>query len=162
LSQLHIARAFNYHQIHEVITRHLPEAIRQTSSSVVILLGLAEQFFSAEAQQNLQYEGRQPLFSLGELTEALGRLKALVLEHQLYCLILTSLAPHSRTKTLGGTFLAHCAGVIVQKHTHYSDIHWTSVKHPSRGPLTLRQRVPLGGKRVPMRLDGFLARKSKP
>jgi hypothetical protein len=155
LRKLHIARAFNYHQITEAITVHLRTEIQQTGSSIIILLGLAEQYLSDEAAQNLQYDRREPLFALNELAEALGVLKSLVLEHQLYCVVLTSLATRSHTKTLGGRFLGHCAGVIVQQREEQGETVWKLVEHPSRKPQHTHERSSQNGKRLPQRLDQF-------
>ncbi|MFQ5980104.1 MAG: hypothetical protein ACE5OZ_18375 [Candidatus Heimdallarchaeota archaeon] len=155
LPSLHIARAFNYHQITESLTKQLPAEVAQTGARLVILLGFGEQYLSDEARQNLAYDQRDAIYALQELTVALGSLKSLVLEHQLYCLLLTSLAPRSATKSLGGSFLAHSAGVIVQKRQEGREVVWELLEHPARGPRTVETALH-NGHRVPQRLDSFL------
>ncbi|MFX0117689.1 MAG: hypothetical protein ACFFB3_24300 [Candidatus Hodarchaeota archaeon] len=121
-------------------------------------MGFGEQYLSDKARQNLACGQREPLYALQELTTALGTLKSLVLEKKLYCLLLTSLALRSTTKSLGGSFLAHSAGIIVQNRQKEDETVWELLSHPARAQHTIR-RDNQRGYSLPQRLDSFLQAK---
>lgn len=115
LDRIQLARAFNFHQITEILTRQLPKlVVKNPRIRFVIIPQISSLHLSKEASEYLAYDKRPTTNSLLELTTALGTLKQLGLQHDLVGIMTTARAPHSKHKALGGTFLAHAATTIVR------------------------------------------------
>ncbi len=115
LDRIQLSRAFNYHQMTEILTKQLPQLIAENPRIRIVLVPqVSSQFLSKEAMQYLQYDKLPATESLYELTQAIGRLKSLILQHDLIGIMTAASAPNSKQKPLGGTFLAHTAATIIR------------------------------------------------
>ncbi|MFX1535046.1 MAG: hypothetical protein ACFFDI_12545 [Promethearchaeota archaeon] len=116
LDRIQLARAFNFHQITEVLINNLPRLIRNNHAIRIIMVPqISSHYFSKEALQYLQYDNLSvEASSLLELTQSVGILKSLVLQYNLLGIMTASSAPHSCHKPLGGTYLAHSACPIIR------------------------------------------------
>jgi RecA/RadA recombinase len=115
LDRIQLSRAFNYHQITEILTKQLPQLIAENSRIRIVLVPqISSQFLSKEALQYLQYDKLPATESLFELTQAVGKLKSLILQYDLLGIMTAASAPNSKHKPLGGTFLAHAATTIIR------------------------------------------------
>ncbi|MHA1227796.1 MAG: hypothetical protein ACTSPV_13700 [Candidatus Hodarchaeales archaeon] len=133
LDRIQLARAFNYHQVTEIITRQLPELIRKKQINMVMIPQISSQFLSDEAKQYLQYDRRPVTSSLTELTQALGVLKSLALRYNLVVIMTASTAPNSKSKALGGTYLAHiCSSIVHVQSPKRNNFTFTLLKDPER------------------------------
>ncbi|MHA2175958.1 MAG: hypothetical protein ACXACP_03690 [Candidatus Hodarchaeales archaeon] len=145
LERIQLARAFNFHQVTEIITKRLPALLTaKPDLRLVFVPQLSSQYLSDEALEYLEYarlstaEG-----TLSELTQTVGTLKTLALQYDLIVIITSSSATHSQTKGHGGTFLAHSASSVIRMfHTSESnaknyDIRFTLQKDPARATIQL-------------------------
>jgi hypothetical protein len=115
LDRIQLARAFNFHQMTEILTKRLPQLLTiHPCVKIVLIPQISSQYLSQEALQYLQYDKLTFTTSILELTSALGKLKSLVLRHDLLGIMTAESAPHSRHKALGGTYLAHCANQVIR------------------------------------------------
>jgi len=155
LDRIQLARAFNYHQVTEIITNRLPALLRaKPDLRIVLIPQISSQYLSDEALKYLEYahltlgEG-----SISELTHAVGLLKSLALEHNLIVIMTAASANNSQTKGLGGTYLSHSASTVIrmssstQNSVKEYDIHFTLQKDPARPVIQLthshRQKKPV-------------------
>ncbi|MFX0211398.1 MAG: hypothetical protein ACFFDT_35800 [Candidatus Hodarchaeota archaeon] len=114
LDRIQLARAFNYHQITEILSQKLPHLIEKNENIRIILIPqVSSLYVSDEALKYLEYDNLTITSSILELTRALGSLKKLILQYDLIGLMTADSAPRSQ-KPLGGTFLAHIATDIVR------------------------------------------------
>ncbi|MHA1972594.1 MAG: hypothetical protein ACTSW1_06365 [Candidatus Hodarchaeales archaeon] len=133
LDRIHLARAFNYHQVTEIITKQLPKLVEEKQINVVMIPQVSSQFLSDEAKQYLQYDRRHVTSSLTELTQALGVLKSLALRYNLVSIMTASTAPNSKVKALGGTYLAHiCSSIVQVKSQGLNNFTFNLIKDPER------------------------------
>ncbi|MFX0062289.1 MAG: hypothetical protein ACFFC7_08900 [Candidatus Hermodarchaeota archaeon] len=138
--KIQLSRAFNFHQMTEILINNLPRLIRNNPSIRIVLVPqISSHYFSKEALQYLQYDNLSiEESSLLELTQAVGILKSLVLHYDLLGIMTTSSAPHSRHKPLGGTYLAHSACPIIRvtltpnSTREEYDLTFTLQKDPAR------------------------------
>ena len=145
LDRIQLARAFNFHQVTEIITKRLPALLTTNPDLRLVLVPqLSSQYLSEEALQYLEYaklSTAEGTFS--ELTQAVGTLKTLALRYGLIVLITTASANHSRIKGLGGTYLAHSASSVIRmSSTNRSsakdyDIHFSLQKDPAHASIQL-------------------------
>ena len=118
LNRIQLARAFNYHQITEIFTNRLPQLIAEYPSIRIVLVPqISSLHLSKEALQYLGYDRLTATTSLLDLTQAMGKLKSLTLQHNLLVIMTAASAPHSNQKPLGGTFLAHSSNQIIRVTT---------------------------------------------
>ncbi len=114
LERIQLARAFNYHQITEILTQKLPRLIDKNENMRIILLPqISSLHLSDDALKYLEYDNLTITSPILELTRALGKLKRLIIQYDLIGLMTAESAPRSQ-KPLGGTFLAHTATDIVR------------------------------------------------
>ncbi len=114
LDRIQLARAFNYHQVTEILTNRLPQLlIENPRIRIVLVPQISSMHLSKEALQYLGYDKLTVTSSLQELTQAVGKLKSLTLQHNLLGVMTAASAPSSQ-KPLGGTFLAHSANQIIR------------------------------------------------
>ena len=115
LDRIQLSRAFNYHQMTEILYTKLPQLI-DTNPRVRIALvpQISSLYLSKEALQYLEYDKLTSTSSILELTQAIGKLKSLSLQYDLVGITTAEKAPHSSYKALGGTFLSHSATDIIQ------------------------------------------------
>ena len=97
---------------------------------LVIVAGLPDLYLNQESAQYLQYDGREEWFSIFELNEALGYLRSLTLKYNCITLISSATAPQSKTKPLGGRYLAHTTAVIIKILTDELAIYGELIQHP--------------------------------
>ncbi|MFW9854721.1 MAG: hypothetical protein ACFFFG_06655 [Candidatus Thorarchaeota archaeon] len=115
LDRIQLARAFNYHQITEIVTKNLPQLIHERPTIRLIFVPqISSQYLSEEAAQYLAYAKQPAIASLAELKTTVGKLKSLALQYDLAVITTAEPAPHSRNKALGGTFIAHAATTVVR------------------------------------------------
>lgn len=115
LNRIQLSRAFNYHQMSQILTKQLPKLITQNPRIRIVLVPqVSSLYLSKEALQYLQYDKLPATESLYELTHAIGTLKSLILKHDLLGIMTAASAPNSKQKPLGGTFLAHTATTIIR------------------------------------------------
>ena len=114
LDRIQLARAFNFHQVTEIITSYLPNLIRQKQINIIMIPQISAHYLSKEALQYQEYDKRPATSSLTELTASLGVLKSLALQYDLVIIMTATSAPQSRYKALGGTYLAHSATNIIR------------------------------------------------
>ena len=145
LDRIQLARAFNYHQITEIITNRLPALLKAKPDLKIILIPqISSQYFSKEALQYLEYARLSPgEGSISELTYAVGTIKSLALEHNLIVIMTADSADNSQTKGLGGTYLSHSASTIIRITSSASsikeyDIHFSLQKDPARPVASLK------------------------
>ena len=118
LNRIQLARAFNYHQMTEIITNRLPQLIAENSCIRIVLVPqISSLHLSKEALKYLGYDKLTATTSLLELTQAVGKLKSLALQHNLLVIMTAASAPHSNQKPLGGTFLAHSSNQVIRVTT---------------------------------------------
>jgi len=145
LDRIQLARAFNYHQVTEIITNRLPALLRaKPDLKIVLIPQISSQYLSDEALKYLEYahlslgEG-----SISELTHAVGLLKSLALEHNLIVIMTADSADKSKQKALGGTYLSHSASTIIRmsssahKSVKEYNIHFSLMKDPARPVIQL-------------------------
>ncbi len=154
LDRIQLSRAFNFHQMTEIITKRLPALLeRKKQLRIVFVPQISSQYLSTEALQYLEYaklsvaEG-----ALSELTQAVGTLKSLALQHNLLVIMTAASATGSKTKGLGGTYLTHSASSVIRMTTSTQssakeyDIHFSLQKDPARPVIQLthshRQKKP--------------------
>ncbi|MHA2224150.1 MAG: hypothetical protein ACXAC8_03025 [Candidatus Hodarchaeales archaeon] len=114
LDRIQLARAFNYHQVTEILTKKLPKLINANPKIRIILVPqISSLYLSKEALQYLGYDKLTATSSILELTQALGKLKSLTIQYDLIGLMTAENAPRSR-KPLGGTYFAHAATDIIR------------------------------------------------
>ncbi len=114
LDRIQLARAFNYHQVTEILTNRLPQLlIENPRIRIVLVPQISSMHLSKEALQYLGYDKLTVTSSLQELTQAVGKLKSLTLQHNFLGVMTAASAPSSQ-KPLGGTFLAHSANQIIR------------------------------------------------
>ncbi|MFX1512974.1 MAG: hypothetical protein ACFFCQ_10335 [Promethearchaeota archaeon] len=114
LDRIQLARAFNYHQVTEILTQKLPRLIDENENIRIILIPqISSLHLSDEALKYLEYDKLTATSCILELTRALGRLKSLIIQYDLIGLMTAESAPRSQ-KPLGGTFLAHTATDIIR------------------------------------------------
>ena len=145
LDRIQLARAFNYHQITEIITNRLPALLKAKPDLKIILIPqISSQYFSKEALQYLEYARLSPgEGSISELTYAVGTIKSLALEHNLIVIMTADSADNSQTKGLGGTYLSHSASTVIRITSSASsikeyDIHFSLQKDPARPVASLK------------------------
>lgn len=145
LNRIQLARAFNYHQMTEIITNRLPQLIAENPSIRIVLLPqISSLHLSKEALQYLGYDKLTATSSLLELTQAVGKLKSLTLQHNLLAIMTAASAPHSSRKPLGGTFLAHSSNQIIRVTATSNNIKrdykllFTLQQDPTRPEIQLR------------------------
>lgn len=152
LDRIKLSRAFNYHQMTEIITQSLPKLISERNNiSNVLVSQISDLFLSKEALQYMKWNKQAQTYSLYELNQSLGVLKSLAIKENLTVIMTSSTAPLSNEKALGGTFLAHSVGVIIKldyiegkKKAH--NLVLTLQKHPYMPykqiivPLVVRKR----------------------
>lgn len=115
LDRIQLARAFNYHQVTEILTNRLPQLLVENPRIRIIFVPqISSLYLSKEALQYLEYDKLTVKSSLQELTQAVGKLKSLTLQHGLLGIMTAASAPLSRQKPLGGTFLAHSSNQIIR------------------------------------------------
>ncbi|MFX1254112.1 MAG: hypothetical protein ACFFCZ_21040 [Promethearchaeota archaeon] len=116
LGRIQLSRAFNFHQMTEILINNLPRLVRNNPSIRIVLVPqISSHYFSKEALQYLQYDNLSiEKASLLELTQAVGILKSLVLQYDLLGIMTAASAPYSRHKPLGGTYLAHSTCPIIR------------------------------------------------
>ncbi|UCE14986.1 MAG: hypothetical protein JSV04_07355 [Candidatus Heimdallarchaeota archaeon] len=117
LDRIQLSRAFNYHQMTEILFKKLPQLLETNPIRVVLIPQISSLHLSKEALQYLEYDKLTATSSILELTQAVGRLKSLSLEYDLVGIMTAESAPHSNHKALGGTFLAHAATDIIRVTT---------------------------------------------
>ncbi|MFX0014016.1 MAG: hypothetical protein ACFFB2_13785 [Promethearchaeota archaeon] len=114
LDRIQLARAFNYHQVTEILTKKLPKLIDTNPSIRIVLVPqISSLYLSDEALQYLEYDKLTVVSSILELTQAVGKLKSLTIQNDLIGLMTAENAPRSQ-KPLGGTFFAHAATDIIR------------------------------------------------
>lgn len=161
LDRIQLARAFNFHQMTEIVTKRLPNLItvkkqQKKSLRLVLVPQISSQYLSTEALQYLDYAHLTPAEgSLSELTQTVGTLKKLALQHDLLVVMTASSAEKSHTKGLGGTYLAHSATseirmtAVTGSTAKDYDIHFTLQKDPARPVIQLthshRDKEPTSG-----------------
>ncbi|MHA1944604.1 MAG: hypothetical protein ACXAC6_07295 [Candidatus Hodarchaeales archaeon] len=145
LDRIQVARAFNYHQITEIITNRLPALLKaKPDLKIVLIPQISSQYFSEEALQYLEYARLSPgEGSISELTYAVGTIKSLALEHNLIVIMTADSADNSQTKGLGGTYLSHSASTVIRIASSASsikeyDIHFSLQKDPARPVTSLK------------------------
>jgi hypothetical protein len=155
LDRIQLSRAFNFHQITEIITKRLPNLLEvKNQLKIVFVPQISSQYLSTESLEYLEYaklsvaEG-----ALSELTQTVGALKSLALQHNLLVIMTASSATGSKTKALGGTYLTHSASSVIRmtSSTESSakeyDVHFTLQKDPARPVIQLthshRQKKPV-------------------
>jgi hypothetical protein len=155
LDRIQLARAFNYHQVTEIITNRLPALLKvKADLRIVLVPQISSQYLSKEALQYLEYARISPgEGSISELTHAVGLLKSLALEHDLVVIMTADSADKSHTKGLGGTYLSHSASTVirmtssVQSSAKEYDLHFSLQKDPARPVIQLthshRQKKPV-------------------
>ncbi|WP_455141734.1 hypothetical protein [Candidatus Hodarchaeum mangrovi] len=114
LDRIQLARAFNFHQVTEIITNHLPDLIRRKQINIIMIPQISAHYLSKEALQYQEYDKRPATSSLTELNASLGVLKSLALQYDLVIIMTATNAPQSRYKALGGTYLAHSVTNIIR------------------------------------------------
>lgn len=118
LDRIQLSRAFNYHQVTEILTKQLPKLVRKRPRVRFVLIPqISSLHLSEEAAQYLSYDRKPVTTSLLELTSAMGTLKQLGMRYDLVGIMTAANAPHSTQKALGGTYLAHTATTIVHIET---------------------------------------------
>ncbi|MHA1995981.1 MAG: hypothetical protein ACW97Z_15700 [Candidatus Hodarchaeales archaeon] len=145
LDRIQLSRAFNFHQMSEILTKRLPKLLEVKNHLKTILVPqISSQYLSTEALEYLEYaklsvaEG-----ALSELTQAVGTLKSLALRHNLVVIMTAASATGSKTRGLGGTYLTHSASSVIRMATsaHSTvkeyDIHFVLQKDPSRPVMQL-------------------------
>jgi hypothetical protein len=160
LDRIQLARAFNFHQMTEIAIKRLPTLLKVKKQLDIILVPqISSQYLSTEALEYLEYANLTPAEgSLTELTQTVGKLKKLALQHDLLVVMTASSAEKSRTKGLGGTYLAHSASsdirmtAVTGSTAKNYDIHFTLQKDPARPVIQLthshRQKKPVNGQTV--------------
>jgi hypothetical protein len=154
LDRIQLARAFNYHQITEIIVNRLPALLKaKPDLRIVLIPQISSQYLSKEALEYLEYARLTPgEGSISELTHAVGMLKSLALEHNLIVIMTADSADNSQTKGLGGTYLSHSAATVIRitssaGSTKDYDIHFSLQKDPARPVIQLkhshRQKKPV-------------------
>ena len=145
LDRIQLARAFNYHQITEIITNRLPALLRTKPDLRIILIPqISSQYLSKEALEYLEYARLSPgEESIPELTYAVGMLKSLALEHDLIVIMTADSADNSQTKGLGGTYLSHSASTVIRITSSAGsvkeyDMHFSLQKDPARPVIQLK------------------------
>lgn len=114
LDRIQLSRAFNYHQMTEILSKKLPQLLETNPIRIVLIPQISSLHLSKEALQYLEYDKLTATSSILELTQAVGRLKSLSLEYDLVGIMTAESAPHSNHKALGGTFLAHTATDVIR------------------------------------------------
>lgn len=115
LDRIQLSRAFNYHQMTEIISKKLPQLVDTNPRIRIILVPqVSSLYLSKEALQYLEYDKLTPTSSILELTQAVGKLKGLCLQYDLVGIMTAESAPHSKHKALGGTFLSHSATDVIR------------------------------------------------
>lgn len=115
LDRIQLSRAFNYHQMTEILYTKLPQLIDTNPRIRVILVPqISSLYLSKEALQYLEYDKLTSTSSILELTQAIGKLKSLSLRYDLVGITTAENAPHSNHKALGGTFLSHSATDVIR------------------------------------------------
>jgi hypothetical protein len=118
LDRIQLSRAFNYHQVTEILTKQLPKLIEEKPEIRFVLIPqISSLHLSEEAAQYLTYDKQPVIASLFELTSALGVLKQLSMRYDLVGIVTAANAPYSKQKALGGTYLAHTATTIIHVET---------------------------------------------
>ena len=157
LDRIQLARAFNFHQMTEIATKRLPDLLAAKKRLRLVLIPqISSQYLSTEALQYLEYAHLTPAEgALTELTQTVGTLKKLALQHELLVVMTASSAEKSCTKGLGGTYLAHSASsevrmtAVAGSTAKNYDIHFTLQKDPARPVIQLthshRQKKPTRG-----------------
>ena len=142
LDRIQLARAFNYHQVTEIITNRLPALLKAKSDLRIVLIPqISTQYLSKEASQYLEYARLSPSeSSIPELTYAVGFLKSLALKYNLIVIMTAASADKSQTKALGGTYLSHSASTVIRmssttQNSEEYHIHYSLQKDPAR-PVT--------------------------
>ncbi len=145
LDRIQLSRAFNFHQMSEILTKRLPKLLEvKNHLKIIFVPQISSQYLSTEALEYLEYaklsvaEG-----ALSELTQAVGTLKSLALQHNLVVIMTAASATGSKTRGLGGTYLTHSASSVIRMATsaHSTakeyDIHFVLQKDPSRPVMQL-------------------------
>ncbi|MHA2204185.1 MAG: hypothetical protein ACW991_10895 [Candidatus Hodarchaeales archaeon] len=115
LDRIQLSRAFNYHQMTEILYTKLPRLIETNPRIRIVLVPqISSLYLSKEALQYLEYDKLTSTSSILELTQAIGKLKSLSLQYDLVGITTAENAPHSNHKALGGTFLSHSATDVIR------------------------------------------------
>ncbi|MFX1515783.1 MAG: hypothetical protein ACFFC6_05695 [Promethearchaeota archaeon] len=115
LGRIQLSRAFNYHQMTEILYTKLPRLIDTNPRTRIVLVPqISSLYLSKEALQYLEYDKLTSTSSILELTQAVGKLKSLSLQYDLIGMTTAENAPHSNYKALGGTFLSHSATDVIR------------------------------------------------
>ena len=115
LNRIQLSRAFNYHQMTEILYTKLPRLINTNPRIRIVLVPqISSLYLSKEALQYLEYDKLTSTSSILELTQAVGKLKSLSLQYDLVGITTAENAPHSNHKALGGTFLSHSATDVIR------------------------------------------------
>lgn len=154
LDRIQLSRAFNFHQMTEIITTRLPKLLEvKKQLKIVFIPQISSLYLSTEALEYLEYANLSPAEgALSELTQAIGTLKSLALQHNLMVIMTAASATGSKTKGLGGTYLTHSASSVIRMASSAEssakeyDIHFSLQKDPARPVIQLthshRQKKP--------------------
>lgn len=152
LDRIQLSRAFNYHQMTEILTTKLPQLIDMNPRiGTVLVPQISSLYLSKEALQYLEYDKLTATSSILELTQAVGKLKSLSLQYDLVGIMTAESTPRS-LKALGGTFLSHSATDVIRV---------TVTPDSSRKDHTLHFIVQKGGPVVQEKLSYKAKRKKK-
>ncbi|MFX0095877.1 MAG: hypothetical protein ACFFBD_29330 [Candidatus Hodarchaeota archaeon] len=149
LGKISLARAFNFHQMTEILINNIPQLLDENPRVCIILVPqISSHYFSKEAIQYLQYDNLTiGESSLLELNQAMGKLKSLILKNGLLGIMTASSAPFSHQKPLGGTYLTHSACPIIRVAAVRSSVRkdhslvFTLQKDPTRGMVQIDQSI---------------------
>lgn len=146
LRQIIVARPFTYHQMNELVERHLPGILESnighiTKPRLILITKLGDLYLNQQSAQYLAYEKRPAYYSILDLQMMLGKLKALALEHQIPVVITTSTANKSWIKPMGGTFFTHSAAVLIRLYVYENRLLADLIKHPFREQKTEQLRL---------------------
>jgi RecA/RadA recombinase len=155
LDRIQLSRAFNFHQLTEIITKRLPNLLEvKNQLKIVLVPQISSLYLSTEALEYLEYANLSPAEgALSELTQAVGTLKSLALQHNLVVIMTAASATGSKTKGLGGTYLTHSASSVIRmtslagSSAKEYDIQFSLQKDPARPVVQLthshRQKTPV-------------------
>ncbi|MHA2366180.1 MAG: hypothetical protein ACXAC7_19625 [Candidatus Hodarchaeales archaeon] len=173
LRAVQLARCFNYHQTTELIHEHLEELLRKretqksplkgSGSPIVIISGFSDLYLNEESAQYSGYDSRPEWWPIHELQQSIGRLKALALKYQFIPIITTSSAPKSSSKPLGGRYIGHSAGILINLQTERNSLFGDLIKHPFLAPQRKLLQILKGKykKKATMPLSLYLTDKEK-
>ncbi len=145
LDRIQLSRAFNFHQLTEIITKRLPNLLEvKKQLKIVFVPQISSLYLSTEALEYLEYANLSPAEgALTELTQAVGTLKSLALQNNLVVIMTAASATGSKTKGLGGTYLTHSASSVIRMASSAEssakefDLHFSLQKDPARPAIQL-------------------------